>query len=655
MKSPFIATALLALTASVTLSAAETVRLTDLDLSHLRQGWGKPQINRSIREKPLAIAGQTFTNGVGTHATSVLWIDLAGATERFQAFVGVDDNANGAATLTFKILGDGKKLWESGLMKPGDKAKAVDVDLRGVKTLLLQVGDGGDGISFDHANWADARFTYSGMKPKTVAGPREEAVILTPKPGPAPRINGPAVYGCRPGHPFIYRIPTQGQRPMTFSAAGLPATLALDAANGILTGVAPARGEYTVAFTARNGHGQATRSFKIISGDKLALTPPMGWNHWYTHYDRITDKLMREAADVMVSSGMADVGYQYVSIDDCWMNAEKNKDPLRVGPLRDERGNLIPNKHFPDMKAMTDYIHAKGLKAGIYTSPGPRTCAGFAGSYQHEEQDARQFAEWGFDFLKYDWCSYGGIVKGQKGLDVLKKPYQQMGDILKKQNRDIVFNLCQYGMGNVWEWGEEVGGHCWRTAGDLGFELDRIFEVALKNAEHRQWSRPGAWNDPDYIQIGAIGNARGMGEPIVCPLTPTEQYAFMSLWCLMAAPLFFSGDMGKVDEFTANVLCNPEVIEVDQDPLGQCARVIKLTDETFVMVKDMADGTKAVGLGNHNEFEMSVTAQWADLGVQGRQIVRDLWRQKDIGSFENEFTQKVPRHGVVLVRLRAAQ
>jgi alpha-galactosidase len=526
-----------------------------------------------------------------------------------------------------------------------------------VNTLLLQVGDAGDGIAFDHGNWADARFLVAGAKPRAIDGPREEKVILTPKPGPAPRINGPKVYGCRPGNPFLYRVPTTGDRPMTFSAEGLPASLQLDADRGIITGTAPARGEYKLTLRAKNSAGEATRPFKIISGDTLALTPPMGWNHWYTHYDRITDKLMREAADVMVSSGMADVGYQYVSIDDCWMNADKNKDPLRNGPFRDPQGNILPNQHFPDMKAMTDYIHAKGLKAGIYTSPGPKTCAGFAGTYQHEAQDAKQFADWGFDFLKYDWCSYGSIAKQEKGteLEKLKKPYQQMGDILKQQKRDIVFNLCQYGMGKVWEWGAEVGGHCWRTAGDLGFELDRVFDVALANAKHRAWSKPGAWNDPDYIQIGQIGNARGMGQPIDCPLTPNEQYAFMSLWCLMAAPLFFSGDMGKLDDFTINVLCNPEVIDVDQDPLGQCAKVVDLGNDTFVMVKDLEDGAKAVGLFNRGEMETTVTARWTDLGVAGRQAVRDLWRQKDLGDVAGEYTAKVPRHGGVLVRVQTAR
>jgi alpha-galactosidase len=480
----------------------------------------------------------------------------------------------------------------------------------------------------------------------------DHPVLLTPRPGPAPRINGPLVYGVRPGHEFLYRIPAQGERPMTFAATGLPKSLALDPVTGIITGTNPAKGEYNANFTATNRHGKNKRAFKIISGETLALTPPMGWNHWYAHYDRVTDAMMREAATALIKSGMADVGYQYINIDDCWMNSEKHKDPLRMGPLRDSNGQLIPNKYFPDMKGLTAFIHRLGLKAGIYISPGPTTCAGFAGSYQHEAEDARQFADWGFDFLKYDWCSYDQVVHKVRTLENLQKPYILMGRLLQEQNRDIMLNLCQYGMGNVWEWGAQVGGHSWRTAGDLGYELNRIFPVALKNAEHRAWSKPGSWNDPDYIQIGHIGDARTGGEPKPCPLTADEQYAFMSLWCLMASPLFYSGDMSQLDELTLNVLCNPEVIEVDQDPLGISARVDSLDADTFLMVKELYDGSKAVGLCNRGETPHKVSASWSRIGVHGKQIVRDLWRQKDIGRFESEYSAEVPRHGVVLVRMR---
>jgi alpha-galactosidase len=641
---------LLALTRGSFAAGSDTLFLSALDLANVRQGWSRAQKDFSVSGNPLSIAGQRFSRGVGTHAVSVLWVTVNGGADRFQAFAGVDDSAKGDGSVIFKIIGDGKLLWKSGVMRHGQRASRIDVDLRGVKQLVLHVGDAGDGIGGDHADWADAKFLVGGEKPKTASPPIEEATILTPPPGPVPRINGPAVVGCRPGSPFLYRIPCTGERPMRFSAEDLPPGLSLDQSSGIITGSAPPRGEYRAVLIAKNGKGASSRPLRVVSGETLALTPPMGWNHWYTHYGRVTDALMRQAADVMVSSGMADVGYQYVNIDDCWMNAPKSEDPMRVGPLRDAHGDILPNRHFPDMKALTAYIHAKGLKAGLYTSPGPLTCAGFSGSYQHEARDARQFAEWGFDFLKYDWCSYGTIAKGDDSRAALEKPYAFMGELLKQQKRDIVFNLCQYGMGNVWEWGAMVGGHCWRTAGDLGYELDRIFEVALANAEHRAWSRPGSWNDPDYIQIGSIGDARANGTPIPCPLSPNEQYAFMSLWSLMAAPLFFSGDMGQLDPFTVGVLCNPEVIAIDQDPVGQSAEVAMISDETFLMVKSLEDGGKAVGLFNRGEFPARVAAPWAVIGISGAHTVRDVWRQKDLGRYDGEFAATVPRHGVFLIR-----
>lgn len=654
--------AMMMLSAIPAAHAAQQVWLSNLDLTKMYQGYGKPQVNRSIREKPLTIAGRTFENGVGTHAASELWVDLGGGCDRFQAWVGLDDAA-GPGSVTFTVIGDNTDLYNSGVMKGGMPAKRVDVDLKGVKLLTLMVEDGGDSINYDHGDWADARFVVSGAAPKAVSGPApEEALILTPKPGLAPRVNGPTVYGCRPGHPFIYRIPVQGRRPMTFAAAGLPASLKLDAATGIITGSAPEKGEYKVTLSARNGQGEFSRPFKIVSGDKLALTPPMGWNDWYAHTSHITDKLMREAADVMIERGMADVGYSYVNIDDCWMNVPQNKDvpdykrrtdPNRVGPGRDANGNIVPNQYFPDMKGLTDYIHAKGLKAGLYTSPGPLTCAGYEGAWQHEAQDARQFADWGFDFLKHDWCSYGRIAPKKPSLEDYKKPYRLMGELLKKQDRDIVLNLCQYGMGNVWEWGAEVGGHCWRTAGDLGAggTLRSFFEVALRNAEHKAYSKPGEWNDPDYLMIGYKGEALG-GQRF--DLSPNESYAYMSLWCLMAAPLFYSGDMSRLDDFTLNVLCNPEVIEVDQDPLGKSADVHMITPKLFIMAKEMEDGSKAVGLFNRGRIPAKVAASWDKLGVSGKQLVRDLWRQKDLGTYEGRFEAEVSQRGVVMIRVRPA-
>ncbi len=484
--------------------------------------------------------------------------------------------------------------------------------------------------------------------------------ILTPKPPAAPRINGPKIYGARPGRPFLYRVPCTGERPLKFSAEGLPASLHLDAKAGVITGSAPDRaGEYTVTLRASNTRGKTERTLRIVVGDTLALTPPMGWNDWYTHYDRVTDKLLRQAADAMIASGMADFGYQYVNVDDCWMRKPGSGDPQLGGEPRDAKGAIRSNGRFPDMKALADYIHSKGLKAGLYTSPGPLTCAGFTGSYQHEQLDARQFADWGFDFLKYDWCSYGKVAGGESPAD-RKRPYELMGALLKNSSRDIVFNLCQYGMSDVWKWGGEVGGHCWRTTGDLGLEksarLPGFYYIGFKNAEHSEYAGPGRWNDPDYLLIGSVGNAFRIDEPPKpTPLTPEEQYSYMSMWALMAAPLFFSGDMNYLDPFTINVLCNAEVIGVDQDEAAKQARVIRRTDADFVLAKPLADGSFAVGLFNLAGDRRTVAASWTELGLKGRCSVRDLWRQKDAGTAMSRYSAEVNAHGVSLVRLTPAK
>jgi alpha-galactosidase len=476
---------------------------------------------------------------------------------------------------------------------------------------------------------------------------------LTAVASPQPCINGPRVYGVRPGSPLLYRVAATGQRPMTFAAQNLPAGLALDAQSGILSGTLAQPGTYRVQLIAKNGQGEAQREFRIVAGTQLALTPPMGWNSWYIHYHRVSDQVMRQAADQMIASGMADYGYQYVNIDDCWMVKRDSTDATVGGPTRAADGRILPNKRFPDMRALTNYIHAKGLKAGIYTSPGPATCANCEGSYGHEALDARTFADWGFDFLKYDWCSYSKKA-GDKSLAEMKKPYQLMWQELQKLDRDIVFNLCQYGMGDVWKWGGEVG-HCWRTTGDLGLQrgdaLPAFYKIGLKNAQHWQYAHPGAWNDPDYVLIGWVGDARNKGEGRLTTLTPDEQRAYMALWSLMTAPLIFSGDMVKLDRPTLSVLCNPEVIEVDQDPLGQQARIIRQSDSELVLAKDMENGSKVVGLFNLASSPAVLAARWEELGLTGKRCARDLWRQKDLGDLADVFQVQVAPHGVMLVRL----
>jgi alpha-galactosidase len=489
-----------------------------------------------------------------------------------------------------------------------------------------------------------------------VCAAQSPAEIRTPKPPAAPRIHGAKIYGARPGHPFVYRIPCTGDRPIQFAVSGLPASLHLDATSGIISGTTPvAPGDLMLTLKAANAKGKTSRPLKIVVGDTLGLTPQMGWNDWYTFYAHPSDSLVRGAADAMVASGMADFGYQYVDMDDAWERKPSSTDPALSGPTRDANGNILPNAHFPDMASLTAYIHSLGLKAGIYSGPGPLTCARFEASYQHEDADAHQYAAWGFDLLKYDWCSYRKIAPSNDLAD-LQLPYRKMSAFLKNQDRDIVLNMCQYGMGDVWKWGREVGGNSWRTTGDLGAvkgdALPGFYAVAFANAEHDAYGGPGGWNDPDYILIGTVGDALNSARPAKpTTLTAGEQYSYMSMWALMASPLFFSGDMAKLDAFTLNVLCNAEVIDIDQDSLGKQGKIVRKTDDEFILAKPLEDGSVAVGLFNLTQQPRTISFDYADAGASGRQKVRDVWRQKEIGAFTGSFKAQVGPHDVLLLKL----
>jgi alpha-galactosidase len=617
---------------------AETFGLEALQLQYVEQEWGQPQPNQSVDRHPLTIGGKQFEHGLGTHANSVFRLALGGKGERFTASVGVDDEVGKQGSVEFQVTGDGKTLWESGVLHGGDPAKEVSVPLDGVKLLILTVGDAGDGISYDHADWADARIVMKEGKPEATAPVREPAVALTPKAPPQPRINGARVVGVRPGSPFLFTVPATGEKPMTISAKNLPAGLQLDPQSGCITGVLREKGTSVVTLRAENARGAAERALKIVCGDTIALTPPMGWNSWNCFACDVTEANVRAAADAMVASGLINHGWTYINIDDCW----------EAG--RDADGKVLSNQKFPDMKALTEYVHSKGLKIGLYSSPGPQTCAGHEGSYKHEELDALRYGEWGFDYLKYDWCSYGGIVPNPDHAGYLK-PYQVMRAALDKAPRDILFSLCQYGMGNVWEWGAEVGGNCWRTTGDITDTWSSMAGIGFGQAGHEKYAGPGHWNDPDMLVVGYVGWSANVRPT---HLTPSEQYTHISLWCLLCSPLLIGCDMTKLDDFTLNLLTNDEVLDVSQDPLGRQAARIAKSGPLEIWAKDLEDGSKAVGLFNRGEAATSITVKWSDLGVSGQQSVRDLWRQKNLGKFPDQFKTDVSRHGVVLVKVTPA-
>ena len=644
----------LATGASGSAGTGAKVWLSDLDVSKTQQGWEQARKDLSVDGHSLRIAGRTFERGVGTHADSLLYVELNGGSTRFHAWVGVDDEvmnptrSGGASpgSVEFRILADGKEIYRSGLMRSGAAAQEVSVAVSGVQLLVLAVDSGAD-MNYDHADWADAFFTVTGAAPKTLDAPREEAVILTPKPPARPRINGARAFGVRPGSPVLYTIAASGQRPMWFNAEDLPEGLSINRETGQITGRIRRAGEHKITLVAANDLGEARRELRLVVGDTIALTPPMGWNSWNCWGCAVDEQKIRAAAEAMVQSGLIQHGWQYINIDDCWMIRRRSHDPTVGGQPRDEAGRILTNKRFPDMKALTDSIHDLGLKAGIYISPGPWTCAQYEGSWQHEQLDARRFAEWGFDYLKYDWCGYGSLAP-QPTLEQMQEPYRFMRMCLDRVDRDIVYSLCQYGMGDVWKWGTEVGGNCWRTTGDITDSWGSMSGIGFAQGDLAPYASPGHWNDPDMLVVGLVGWGPSLRES---RLTPNEQYTHISLWCLLSSPLLIGCDLTQLDEFTLNLLTNDEVLEVNQDPLGkQAARVAK-DGYHEVWAKKMEDGSTAVGLFNRDEMPQTVTATWADLGVSGKARARDLWRQQDLGTFENSFSAEIPRHGVVLVRL----
>jgi len=652
--------------------AIETIWLSSLDVSRVEQGWGQAHSNRSVDNRRMRIAGRSFQRGIGTHANSNIPILLDGKGVELSGRAGLDDETNGRGSVVFQITADGKEIWNSGLMRPGDEAKEFTLDVRGCKSVVLLALDGGDGYDYDHADWGDVKITMiNNGEPKLDIPPIEDAVILTPKPAPTPRINGAKVFGVRPGSPFLFRIAATGNRPMTFSADGLPAELYLDSETGQITGKLEKTGEYKVTLHAKNALGQADREFRIVCGSQIGLTPALGWNSWNCFASSVTADKIKAAADAMVSSGLIDHGWTYINIDDFWQVHRDSRDTTLQGPQRDDEGKILPNPRFPDMKALVDYVHDQGLKIGLYSSPGPWTCGGCVGSFNHELQDAQQYAEWGFDYLKYDWCSYSPQLEANRGNTSwspnsarnisgassndraeLMYPYKLMQDALQEQPRDIIYSLCQYGMGNVWEWGAEVGGNSWRTTYDIGDTWGSMSGIGFGQAGHEKYAGPGHFNDPDMLVVGKVGWGPQLRDT---HLSPNEQYTHISLWCLLSSPLLIGCDMTQLDEFTLNLLTNDEVLEVNQDPLGcQAGRIVQ-NGMLEVLAKDMEDGSKAVGLFNRGSREQSITVKWSDLGLKGEQTVRDLWHQKDIGKYTGQFQADVGRHGVVLVKIAPAE
>lgn len=658
--------------------AAEKIWLEDVDRSAMTCGYRTPLVARSVEGGLLSLGGKTYEHGLGTHAPSLLVVPLGGNALAFEATVGLDDEIKDRrqASVEFKVWADGRLAATSGRLARRTRTAQLKVDLAGVQVVALEVTDGGDGNDSDHADWADAFFLFKdGTKPPAPATLTEQLGILTPKTPAAPRVNGPGRVGVRPGSPILYRVPVTGERPMEIAVAGLPPGAVFNADRASVNGAVARPGEYPLVVTARNAHGRATRTVTLVVGDTLALTPPMGWNSWNVFGGGVTEEKVKAAADAMVASGLADHGWCYVNIDDFWQNRPgEQADKTLMGPARAADGTINPNARFPSMKGLADYIHAKGLRAGLYSSPGPTTCGGCAGSWMHEFQDAKTYADWGFDYLKYDWCSYGEIFQKETGWNTWEwmgggrmghnpknkpvppreawaKPYRLMQKCLRAQNRDIVYAYCQYGCGETEKWGREAGANVWRTWQDMKdtWTWMRIaMEGYVKDAEYYKYTGPGFWADPDMMIVGL---QRSFGTTHPTYLTRNEQYAHVSMWCLLASPLLIGTDLTRLDAFTKSLLVNDELIAINQDTLGRQARRVVKRDAVEVWVRPLANGDYAVGVLNLYPLSRKTTLYFSWLDLDGEWKLRDCWSQRDLGRFSCCYTTEIPAHAALVLRL----
>ena len=476
--------------------------------------------------------------------------------------------------------------------------------------------------------------------------------IRTPPAPHTPRINGASIFGVRPDHPFLYHLPTSGDRPIQFSAVSLPDGLKLDATTGNITGVLHKTGEYKVVFHAKNSLGSAEKNFKIVVGEKISLTPAMGWNSWNHYAGRITQDIVLQNAKAMADSGLIDHGWSYVNIDDTWQ-----------GKRGGEFHGLQGNEKFSDIKGLCDQIHALGLRFGIYSTPWETSYATYPGGssenpagdwskptiekkgnvnkkvlpwaiapYHFYTNDANQWGAWGVDYLKYDW-------------NPIEAPEtKQMGDALRNSGRDIVFSLSN-NLNPENAPSVTPLANSWRTTGDIKANWKSMSDRGFGQDKWRKYSSPGHWNDPDMLEIAT----KEKNQP---GLTPNEEYTHMTLWCLVCSPLLMANDMSDMDAFTRNLLENDEVIAVSQDSLGDQATEVAHDGDARVYAKNMEDGSKAVGFFNTGtNGTIKVTVKWDDLKIHGSQNVRDLWRQKDLGKSDQEFSVSVAPHCAELVKI----
>ncbi|MDP4701601.1 MAG: NPCBM/NEW2 domain-containing protein [Saprospiraceae bacterium] len=636
--------------------------LDELPIKTFSDGIQSVVANVNQKGNPITIGGIKYKKGVGLESTSVMAFLLDKKGVRFSAEVGVDDMGNDSIPLRFFVLADRKIIFDSGEMLPGDKFKVVDVSIEGVGRLGLLVLGKGAGYPKNIGAWANASITVNHTDyPKTIPNDGEK-YLLTPAPSPMPKINSPKIFGAKPGSPFIYFIAATGEKPMVFKALHLPDGLKLDSLTGHITGSVHKNGIFPVELVAQNSLGVHAQKVVFKISDTISLTPPMGWNGWNSWAREIDQKKVIASSRALLNNRLIDYGWHFINIDDAWQ-----------GQRGGEFGGLLANEKFPSFGKMIDTLHQWGLKVGVYSTPWISSYAGFPGGssneengfysedvrlnkrnyrfigkHRFEEQDARQWAKWGVDYLKYDWR-------------IEVSSAERMRNALNKVNRDIIYSISNSApLNNVKDWVRLT--NVFRSGPDIRDSWTSVYLSTFKLAEWTPFGGPGHWIDPDMLVIGNVTTGSPMHPT---RLTPDEQYSHFSMHCLLAAPLLIGCPMDQLDAFTLNLLTNTEVIEVNQDPLGKSASLIKLENNYQIWKKPLEDGSFAVGifnahpLGNipHEYFRwgdeqaLNISLDLKDLQINGPVSVRDLWRQEDLGPWEGKKSFLIPHHGVYLFKI----
>lgn len=657
----------LTITSTLFAQQTKTVWLDNLDIASFSTGIRPVAVNGSYaKETPLRINGKTYKRGLSGISISIITFVLNSKAKHFSALVGPDDAGNKDIGLRFYVVGDKKILFETGPMKIGDQPIPVEIDLTGITQLGLLVTDSVGGVNNKrtYCDWIDAKFEMIGdFKPEHVAN-NEKKYILTPESPATPKINTAPIFGATPGNPVLFTISATGNRPMQFEVKNLPSGLKVDKKTGIITGNISNRGNYTMELKATNKLGSASKPLTIIIGDTIALTPPIGWNGWNAWETKLDRDKVLASAEAMVKTGLVNHGWSYINIDDAWQG-------VRGGDLM----ALQPNEKFPKFKEMVDYIHSLGLKAGLYSTPYVASYGGYVGAssdfpnggethdsimlrkqfyhhvgkYQFENNDAKQMAAWGFDFLKYDWR-----------IDVAST--KRMSDALKNSGRDVVFSLSNNApFEKVSDWIELS--NMYRTGPDIKDSWNSLYQTAFSVDRWSPYAGHGHWSDLDMMIVGNVSIG-----PVLHPtkLTPDEQYSHVSIFSIAAAPLLIGCPIEQLDKFTLNLLSNDEVIAINQDALGKGGRLVKEENGFQIWVKPLEQGAYAVGIFNVDYFGKTPESyfHWANekprnytldlnkIGLEGKWDLRDVWRQKDLGVYAGSFKAIIPHHGVVMIKLK---